>query len=102
MSDNYSRRTFLSRSGCAAAIATSAMQGSALAGGLQGKKIRVAQLGVGHAHAAGKMQAYRQSSEYEVVGVCEPDEALRERVRSSGVYKGLRWVSRKELLNLPG
>ena len=102
MSDNYSRRTFLSRSGCAAAMATGAMQGPALRGGQDGKKIRVAQIGVGHAHAAGKMQAYRQSSEFEVVGVCEPDEALREKVRSSAVYKDLLWVSREELLNLPG
>ncbi len=102
MSDNFSRRAFLSRSGCAAALATGAMQGSALRGGQDGKKIRVAQIGVGHAHAAGKMQAYRQSSEFEVVGVCEPDKALREKVRSSAVYKDLRWVSREELLNLPG
>ena len=60
MNDNYSRRTFLSRSGCAAAIATGALQASELPAGQEGKKIKVAQIGVGHAHAAGEGEAVRR------------------------------------------
>lgn len=104
MSDLFSRRIFLSRSGQVTAAAAGAMAAPGLASGppADGKRIRIAQLGVGHAHAAGKMHAYRQSDEFEVVGACEPDAALREKARLSPVYKDLRWLSRKELLELPG
>ena len=104
MSDLFSRRAFLSRSGQATAVAAGAMTSPGRAAGQAAgkKKIRIAQLGVGHAHAAGKMQAYRQSGAFEVVGVCEPDESLRRKAGAAGVYKDLRWVTREELLNLPG
>ena len=104
MSDLFSRRAFLSRSGQATAVAAGAMASPGRAAGQAAgkKKIRIAQLGVGHAHAAGKMQAYRQSGAFEVVGVCEPDESLRRKAGAAGVYKDLRWVTREELLNLPG
>ncbi|MFP6634018.1 MAG: Gfo/Idh/MocA family oxidoreductase [Planctomycetota bacterium] len=104
MSDLFSRRAFLSRSGQATAVAAGAMTSPGRAAGQAAgkKKIRIAQLGVGHAHAAGKMQAYRQSGAFEVVGVCEPDESLRRKASAAGVYKDLRWVTREELLNLPG
>lgn len=104
MSKEFSRRAFLSRSSQATVAAAGAMASADEAAG-QGagkKKIRIAQIGVGHAHAAGKMQAYRQSEDFEVVGVCEPDEALKRRAGSAAVYKDLRWVTREELLNLPG
>ena len=39
-------------------------------------RIKVGQIGVGHAHAS-KLSAYRASPDYEVVGVVEPDEGLR-------------------------
>ncbi|MCH2580366.1 MAG: Gfo/Idh/MocA family oxidoreductase, partial [Planctomycetes bacterium] len=104
MSDLFSRRAFLSRSGQATAVAAGAMTSPGRAAGQAAgkKKIRIAQLGVGHAHAAGKMQAYRHSGAFEVVGVCEPDESLRRKASAAGVYKDLRWVTREELLNLPG
>ena len=70
MSDLFSRRAFLSRSGQATAVAAGAMTSPGRAAGqaAEKKKIRIAQLGVGHAHAAGKMQAYRHSGAFEVVG----------------------------------
>ena len=34
------------------------------------KKIRVAVLGTGHAHALGKIQALRTLPEYELAGIC--------------------------------
>lgn len=63
--------------------------------------IRYGQIGVGHAHAS-KMQVYRASKDYEVVGVVEPDEALRKRAMNSDTYRNLRFVSEEELLNTPG
>ena len=46
-------------------------------------KIKIGQIGVGHAHAAGKMDVYRKSPEYEVVGVVEPDEKLKRQAEAN-------------------
>ena len=64
-------------------------------------KIKYGQIGVGHAHA-GKMSVYRESDEFEVVGVVEPDPELRRRAQNSGVYKDLKWMTQEQLLNAPG
>lgn len=64
-------------------------------------KIKYGQIGVGHAHAS-KITVYRQSPDFEVVGVVEPDEQLRRKAEHQPAYKDLRWMSREELLNVPG
>ncbi len=63
-------------------------------------KIKYGQIGVGHAHAS-KMSVYRKSSDYEVVGVVEPDEELRRRAESTETYRGLRFLTEEQLLNEP-
>lgn len=65
-------------------------------------RIRIGQIGMGHAHAAGKMQVYRQSADFEVVGVVEPDEELRRQAQKTAVYSDLQWMSQEELLATPG
>lgn len=65
-------------------------------------KIKIGQIGVGHAHASGKMRVYRASKDYEIVGVVEPDAKLRAAAEKSETYKGLKWMSREQLLNTPG
>lgn len=65
-------------------------------------KIKIGQIGVGHAHAAGKMAVYRKSADYEVVGVVEPDPELRAGAQASAVYQDLKWLTEEELLNVPG
>lgn len=65
-------------------------------------KIKIAQIGTGHAHAAGKMAVYRKSDDYEVVGVAEPDESLRRTAERTAVYQDLKWMSVEQLLNSPG
>ncbi len=65
-------------------------------------KIKVGQIGTAHAHAGGKMSALRNSSEYEVVGVVEPDEQRRQRAARTSTYKDVRWMSAEQLLNTPG
>jgi predicted dehydrogenase len=64
-------------------------------------KVRYGQIGVGHAHAS-KMAVYRESDDFDVVGVVEPDPALRARAEKSGVYKDLKWMTQEQLLNTPG
>lgn len=66
-------------------------------------KIRVGQIGVGHAHASGKMHTLRKLADhYEVVGVVEPDAKLRTRWENHSIYRGLRWMTEEELLNTKG
>jgi predicted dehydrogenase len=63
--------------------------------------IRYGQIGVGHAHAT-KMSVYRDSADYEVVGVAESDPELRKRFTDHPAYRDLKWMTEEELLNAPG
>ncbi len=65
-------------------------------------KIKIGQIGVGHAHAAGKMKVYRSSEDYEVVGVFEPDDQRWESASQSDTYQGLKRLSQDDLLSTPG
>lgn len=56
---------------------------------------------MGHAHAS-KLAAFRQSNEFEVVGIVEPDAALRTTAQDQAPYRGLTWMTREQLLNAPG
>lgn len=74
----------------------------ALAGAQPAKKpIKIGQIGVGHSHAT-KLAAYRASADYEVVGAAEPDADLRKRAESQDAFRGLKWMTRDELLKTPG
>jgi predicted dehydrogenase len=64
-------------------------------------RIKYGQVGVGHAHAA-KIAVYRQSPDYEVVGIAEPNAELRSRAQRSDAYKDLEWITIEQLLNVPG
>lgn len=64
-------------------------------------RIRVGQIGVGHAHAT-KLSVYRRSPDYEVVGICEPNSELRRKAEKNPAYAGLPWLSVDELLATPG
>jgi predicted dehydrogenase len=63
--------------------------------------IRIGQIGVGHAHAS-KLAAYRNSGDYEVVGIVETDAALRDAARQQPAFRDLPWMSEEQLLNHAG
>lgn len=66
-------------------------------------RIKIGQIGTGHAHASGKMEAVRALPElYEVVGIAEADDARRARAAKSSAYADLPWRSEAELLAMPG
>jgi len=65
-------------------------------------KIKIAQIGVGHAHADGKMAALRGSKDFEVVGVVEPDPELRHAAQGRSPYRDLPWLTQEQLLNTSG
>jgi len=64
-------------------------------------RIKIGQIGVGHAHAS-KLSVYRNSPDYEVVGLVEPDEELRRKAESQPPYRNLPWMTQEQLLNVPG
>lgn len=63
--------------------------------------IRVGQIGVGHAHAS-KLSVYRQSPDFEVVGIVEPDAALRQAAQQQPAFRDLPWMTEEQLLNQQG
>lgn len=100
---SFSRRSFLSASGLAAA--------AALPGGLSASKdapaatltrIKIGQIGTGNQHA-GKIGTLRKLPDlFEVVGVAEDDPAQRAKALKNSSYKGLNWMTSDELLAVPG
>ena len=64
-------------------------------------RIRIGQIGVGHAHAS-KVSVYRNSPDYEVVGIVEPDAELRKKAEAQEPFRDLPWMTQEELLNVSG
>ena len=103
MKSKSSRRQFLHQSGrTAALVSTLSLLGKARAAKSKKAPIKVGQIGVGHAHADGKMKALRNSPDWDVVGVVEPDPELRSKAEQVTTYEGLKWMTAEELLNVPG
>ena len=97
--DRLQRRDFLHD--LAAAIALPAAVAVAASESSQRRRIKVGQIGVGHAHAT-KLSVYRESADYEVVGIVESDSQLRAQAESQAVYRGLPWMTTEQLLNVSG
>jgi predicted dehydrogenase len=64
-------------------------------------RIKIGQIGVGHAHAT-KLDVYRRSPDYEVVGIVEHDPELRKKAEALPAFRDLPWLSEKQLLDTPG
>jgi predicted dehydrogenase len=96
-----SRRLFVNQAGSAALALplTGAFADDPKSSGKP--RIKIGQIGVGHAHA-GKLGVYRRSPDYEVVGIVEPDAGLRKRAESQPAFKDLKWLTREQLLNSGG
>lgn len=63
--------------------------------------IRTALLGTGHGHALGKLRVLRDSPDWELVGVCEPDPAWKARREADPNWAGVRWLEEAEVLDDP-
>lgn len=68
------------------------------ASGAPKKPLRYLQIGVGHAHA-GKISVYRESADWEVVGVVEEDPELLAKAKADPVYRDLKFMTLEEGLN---
>src|SRR4051794_13012066 len=98
-----SRRALIRQSGglLAAPLFGPLARGDEADGRPRPPRIKIGQIGVGHAHAT-KLSVHRKSEDYEVVGLVEPDDRLREEARSKEAYRGLPWMTREQLLDVPG
>jgi predicted dehydrogenase len=99
------RRAFISRvgrTGLIAAFSTAAGVRQVRAASAAAPRLRIGQIGVGHAHADGKLAALQRSADFEFVGVVEPDEQLRRSAESRKEYTGVRWLTEEQLFNTIG
>lgn len=65
-------------------------------------RIKIGQIGTAHGHASGKMEVYRKSDDYEVVGIVEPSDPLRRAAERHAAYRDIPWMTVEQLLNVPG
>jgi len=92
------RRLFLRTIAASAAAGVAGGGVRARAEGEPGR-IGIGQIGIGHSHAAGKMEAVRSlPGTFEVVGVAESDAALRAAAEGNPAYAGLPWFDEAALL----
>ncbi len=66
------------------------------------RKLKIVQIGTGHPHAGGKMNVYRNSPDFEVVGYVEPDPALQAAAGKNPTYQDLPVLTVEQALNTPG
>ena len=67
------------------------------------KKIKIAQIGIGHNHAQGNMDSLRNLKDiFEIVGVAESDPVWLEKRKNLKCYDDIKWMTEEELLNTPG
>ena len=93
------RRNFLT--GASAAAACLPLAASSVRGAARKDKIKIGQIGTGHAHAAGVFRQLQQvTDDYELIGIVENDEQRRKKLGDS--YQGVKLISEEQLLNTPG
>ena len=65
-------------------------------------RVRIAQFGTSHAHAAGKMDALRSLPDlYEVVGYAEPIASRQASAQKAKSFAGLKYLTEAEILADP-
>src|SRR5436190_13098966 len=98
MNDSFLRRQFLSAS---AAVGAALAARRTFGADERKPRIKVGQIGVGHAHAT-KLGVFRESPDYEVVGIAEPDKERRERAGQQPAFRDLPWMTEEQLLSVSG
>ena len=61
------------------------------------ERIKIGQIGTGHAHASGVFSQLKQTDDFEIVGVVENNPQRRQIL--GGSYQGVKLISEEELLN---
>jgi len=102
-----SRRDFLKESVVlASVVATPGLLGGCASVGAAeppAHRVKVGLVGTAHPHALGKLEALLKLPDlYEVVGVVEPDERLRQALARQSQFATVRVLTEEQLLNVPG
>lgn len=90
------RRQFLKTTAAGSVLASAA--GPLVASAQDHEPIRCGLYGLGHSHAFDVLKVLRASEDYEVVGYCEPDEAMHDRFGGAEALRGLKRLPEAELL----
>ena len=94
------RRNFLAYAASSTAALSLATSGTH-ARGADKEKIKIGQIGTGHAHASGVFSQLKQvTDDYELVGIVENDPQRRKALGDE--YQGVTLISEEQLLNTPG
>ena len=67
----------------------------------QATRIRAAIIGIDHSHAIDILKVLQTSTDFELVGVCEPDDAIRAVYAAAPELAGVRWLTMDEVLKDP-
>lgn len=99
------RRQFIANAAAVSFAGAASLGGSAsvFAASSSTSKVKVGFIGTAHPHAAGKLEDLRALPDFfELVGVVEPNSALRDAAKGKAEYQGVEWIDEKELLQTPG
>ena len=58
--------------------------------------IKLAQYGISHAHASGKVDAMKLNADVEFCGIYEPDDEVRKELGNNRIYQDVNWFDSKE------
>ncbi len=79
------------------------LSGFALLKNFGANKIKVGQIGTAHSHAEEKYTTIKKLHEvFEVVGVVENDETLRQAAMMKPEYANANWITEEKLFSTPG
>jgi predicted dehydrogenase len=66
-------------------------------------QVKVGFIGTAHPHAAGKLEDLRaQPDSFELIGVVEPNSALRDAAKKKREYQGVKWIDEDQLFRTEG
>ena len=91
------RRDFLLAAGATSCLGMAAPRTTNAA---RKAKIKIGQIGTGHAHASGVFSQLRQTDDFEIVGIVENNPQRRKALGDQ--YQGVKLISEQQLLNTPG
>lgn len=98
---SLNRRRFLTAAGSAAAGLSLCTAAGRTAGREKKPRIKIGQIGTGHAHARGVFSQLKQvTSDFELVGIVENDPKRRKALGDS--FQGVKLISEEQLLNTKG
>lgn len=67
------------------------------------KKIKIAQIGVRHEHASGKIASLKMLPDYfEIVGIAAESAEEEAKHKNDACYRGLQWFGLDEIFDIPG